>query len=64
MLTEQDRLASLLEDTGPGPFASDQEVFLGSIAISLKRIADAMWGNKGNAGLLWLIGEYTSREPR
>lgn len=30
-----------VEDVGNGPFIDDKEVFLGSIAISLKRLADA-----------------------
>lgn len=31
-----------IENVGPGPFEDDREVFLCSIAISLKRIADLL----------------------
>lgn len=57
----QNKLAAKLEDTGPAPFESDEEYFLCSAAISLKRIADALAGNEQNASIAWLIAEYTNR---
>ncbi len=45
-----------IENVGQGPFENDAEVFLASIAISLKRVADAMcqrdrYGQTGSAAL-------------
>lgn len=59
--TEAYKLSEQLEDIGDGPFADDNQVFLCSIAVSLKRIADAFQGDEKNAGLVWLIGELTNR---
>lgn len=50
-----------IEDIGNGTFDSDADIFLCSIAISLKRIAVAMAGNETNTGLTWLVAEYTNR---
>lgn len=50
-----------IENVGPGPFLDDKEIFLASSAISLKRIADAMWGAGDAPGFLGLFEEYTNR---
>lgn len=40
---------------------TDQEITLISIAVSLKRIADALWGVDGTSGVLQLLNPLDTR---
>lgn len=53
----------LREKLEPGTVTTErtvEEASLASIAISLRRIADAVWGNEGNAGILQIMCEATN----
>jgi hypothetical protein len=56
-----EELILALEDSASSDKAISESGALTSIAISLKRIADAMWGDRDTAGLLQLLNPLDTR---